>query len=101
MRTQRFAILLVLSSALLLGGCVSAKKTAHRKKAPVTPEQQLALKEYHLGIDAYTNSRYAEAIKHWQVTVAKDPENDKAPEYIERAETMLKALGKKVPVKKK
>jgi hypothetical protein len=34
------------------------------------------------------------------VTVEKDPEIEKAPEYIERAETMLKALGKKVPEKK-
>lgn len=95
---KRFSPLsLLLVFALTLGACAStpkAKKAEARKKAA---EMKLAIKHYHQGIDAYTNSRYAEAIKHWRVTLEKDPANPNAKEYIERAENVLTNLGQKVP----
>lgn len=92
---------LILCAALLSGACVStakAKKAEQRKKAA---EMKLAIKHYHQGIDAYTNSRYAEAIKHWRVTLEKDPANPMAGEYIERAEKVMINLGQKPPTPKK
>jgi hypothetical protein len=79
-----------------LAGCASTpKKTAHHKPAP-TPAERLALKQYKMGIDAYANTRYSEAIKHWKLTLANDPTDatavtGNAAAYIGRAEAMLKA----------
>lgn len=99
---RRKTLTLWLCLGLLLTGCAStgAKKAAQRKKSA---EMRLAVKNYKEGIDAYTNSRYAEAIKHWRITLEKDPTNPNAQNYIQRAETVLKNLGQKPPpdVKKK
>jgi hypothetical protein len=79
-----------------LAGCASApKKVSHHKPAP-TPAERLALKQYKMGIDAYANTRYSEAIKHWKLTLANDPTDEtnvtsNAAAYIGRAEAMLKA----------
>jgi hypothetical protein len=78
-----------------LAGCASAPKKSHKKPVP-TPAERLALKQYKMGIDAYANTRYSEAIKHWKLTLANDPTDatdvtGNAAAYIGRAEAMLKA----------
>jgi outer membrane protein assembly factor BamD (BamD/ComL family) len=99
---RRFRPLLsALLCAGLIAGCAtgkSAERAAARKKQA---ELKLALKHYKQGIDAYTNSRYAEAIEHWRITQAKDPSNTMAGEYILRAETVMKNLGQTPPEAKK
>ena len=97
MRTRSFLALLLgpLLMLSLVGCATGGKKTARKPK--VTPEARMAIKHYKLGIDSYTNSRYAEAINHWKITLEKDPANPNAAEYIGRAENMLKATGKPVP----
>jgi hypothetical protein len=74
-----------------LAGCASTPKKVSHKKPPLTPAERLALKHYKMGIDAYANTRYSEAINDWKVTLANDPSNPNAAEYINRAERMLKA----------
>jgi hypothetical protein len=84
---------LILGSVLsfaLLGCAAGAKKTSYRKPPP-TPAERLAIKHYREGIDAYANDHYAEAITHWKLTLANDPQNPNAALYIARAENMLKA----------
>jgi outer membrane protein assembly factor BamD (BamD/ComL family) len=97
MQRPRSFVLILSLAVLALAGCASTKqaeKAAARKKQA---ELKLALKHYKQGIDAYTNSRYAEAINHWRITKEKDPDNTMAAEYIQRAENVLKNLGQKVP----
>jgi hypothetical protein len=86
--------------SLALWGCAAAppKKSASNHKAPPTPAERLAIKHYKEGIDAYANDHYAEAIDHWKLTLANDPQNPNAAQYIARAENMLKATkGHKKP----
>ncbi len=94
-------IAILACAALLLGGCAGTQQAQKAEARKKRVEMKLALKHYKQGIDAYTNSRYAEAIQHWRVTLEKDPQHEKAGEYIERAETVMKNLGQKVPVAKK
>lgn len=91
---RAWALGLSLTLVFFLSACASsgAKKTATPKKHVPTPAERLAIKHYKLGIDAYANDKYAEAINHWKVTLANDPENPNAAEYIGRAENMLKAV---------
>jgi hypothetical protein len=86
-------ILLSSFLGLALFGCASApaKKNNANRKPPLTPAQRLAIKHYKEGIDAYADDHYAEAITHWKLTLANDPQNPNAAEYITRAENMLKA----------
>jgi len=89
------ALLSALLVGALLAGCSGAPKKTGRSgaaKKPVTPAERLALKHYKLGIDSYANDKYAEAISHWKVTLANDPANANAAEYIGRAENMIKAV---------
>jgi outer membrane protein assembly factor BamD (BamD/ComL family) len=93
----RRSLAALLCLAVLAAGCASMKnseKAAQRKKQA---ELKLALKHYKQGIDAYTNSRYAEAITHWRITQEKDPSNTMAAEYIQRAENVLKNMGQPIP----
>ena len=86
----------------VLAGCASTPKKPHHKPAP-TPAERLALKHYKLGIDAYANTRYSEAITHWKATLANDPTDatsltPNAAAYIGRAEMMIKATKSASPV---
>jgi hypothetical protein len=86
-RFYQYSLLLVLFAAL---GC------AHGPKKP-TPGQRRrlekhALMHYRLGIDAYTNSRYAEAIFQWKETLKYQPDFPNVKDYIERAKRADKTL---------
>ena len=88
-------ISIVMLTAALATGCASpqAKKAElkqqqkHKKKIEIQ-----ALTHYRKGIDAYTNTRYAEAITHWKKTLELEPEYPNAKEYIDRAEKAQTAL---------
>lgn len=80
---------------LTLSACAPAPpvtKTHLAKRPAPTPAEQTALRHYKMGIDAYANDQYAEAISHWKVTLANDPTNLNAADYIARAQNMLKAV---------
>lgn len=82
------SLLMVAALALWLGACATAKPGSPH----LSPQQKYALKQYHLGIDAYSNSHYARAIKHWKEAEAKDPTLPRVQEYIDRAQNMIKGL---------
>jgi hypothetical protein len=88
----RRTLFLSLGLALLLSGCATSRAGKSARKPAPTPSEKLAMRHYKMGIDAYANTQYSEAIKHWKVTLDKDPENPNAKEYIARAENMLKVL---------
>lgn len=72
-------------------GCASLH---HHPKAAArpAPDPKFALQQYRLGIDAYSNSRYAEAIRHWRQAQGMDPHLPRVQEYINRARSMIKNL---------
>lgn len=85
------AIFIILILAGLATGCASpqSKKAEVRKKKKIELQ---ALKHYRMGIDAYTNTRYAEAISEWKKTLELEPEHPNAALYIDRAEKARQAL---------
>lgn len=86
-------ITLILGAGALVAGCASSPP---KPKAETKHQLYLeAEQHYHRGIDAYTNSRYAEAIRQWQLTLDYEPGYPNVRQYIaraKRAENSITAL---------
>jgi outer membrane protein assembly factor BamD (BamD/ComL family) len=78
---QRSYSLTLILICLLASGCAT-----HKVKHGNRRIHQEALEHYHMGIDSYTNSSYAEAIRQWKITLKLDPNFPNARNYILRAE---------------
>jgi Tfp pilus assembly protein PilF len=88
MRRHPFQTTLLI--ALLATGCASTPQKKRQAQHQKKKLQLEALQQYRLGIDSYSDDRYAEAIQAWKKTLEIDPNYPNAKEYIERAEKVEK-----------
>jgi hypothetical protein len=90
--TPALALALALLGLFSLSACAPSARMRRADEQKRKKIEMEALKHYRLGIDAYTDDRYAEAINEWKQVLALDPKYPNAEDYIKRAETMEKAL---------
>jgi hypothetical protein len=81
-------ILLICAGALVAGCASTPPKTKETKHQLYLEAEQ----HYHRGIDAYTNSRYAEAIRQWQLTLDYEPGYPNVHQYIARAQRAERSI---------